>query len=457
MFRRLAPALLALAFVIGCAGPNKLAQRSEDKLASGEHWRAWELATRALDKDPGNPRARSAAAAAGQAIARDWQQRIVALAAVDSVTAAEQVLEFAQFRLNAVRYAAIAVDAGWSRDESTLRLAAARFHYDKGRTAMASARPKKAHLHFADCERFVSSYRDAARLADRTFEKGLTQVAVVPFRATGGGPSLGAEVAGAWRGDLAEHMPPGPGRFTRILAGEGIDDRVTVSQLARMSREDAVRLGRGAGAQRVVWGSVGNVESAQRVEFFRDVVVRRIVEKDAEGNRVTRWVDVPIEVIARVRDVTVDVEYEVIETTNGSTIARRRDERGSSARVVWTSYVPVGDVAEYALVSETMRTSNPERAKQVETRWKAVCGEKTTLREVLEARVATRGGSRYHRDVLPRIIAGAAFVFLEDLPPVEDLAFAALANGWQPLHEDLQRLDAVDDVDLGVAMGARTK
>ena len=80
-----------------------------------------------------------------------------------------------------------------------------------------------------------------------------------------------------------------------------------------------------------------------------------------------------------------------------------------------------------------------------------------TLRQVLEARVATRGGSRYHRDILPRIVAGAAFLFLEDLPPANDLAFAALSNAWQPLHEDLVRLDAVDDVDLGVAMGSRTK
>ena len=124
---------------------------------------------------------------------------------------------------------------------------------------------------------------------------------------------------------------------------------------------------------------------------------------------------------------------------------------------MWTTYLPVGDVADYALVSETTRSDDPEQAKRIETRWKAVCGEGITLRQVLEARVATRGGSRYHRDILPRIVAGAAFLFLEDLPPANDLAFAALSNAWQPLHEDLVRLDAVDDVDLGVAMGSRTK
>jgi hypothetical protein len=49
-------------------------------------------------------------------------------------------------------------------------------------------------------------------------------------------------------------------------------------------------------------------------------------------------------------------------------------------------------------------------------------------------------------------MAGAAFVFLEDLPPTGDLALVASAHGWQPLRDDLARLDSVDDVDLGVAL-----
>src|SRR5690242_2510412 len=44
--------VLAAVSVIGCAGPAKLAQKSQDKLAQGDVWKAWELATRALDKAP---------------------------------------------------------------------------------------------------------------------------------------------------------------------------------------------------------------------------------------------------------------------------------------------------------------------------------------------------------------------------------------------------------------------
>jgi hypothetical protein len=452
MLRRLAPLLLALPLVLGCAGPSKLAQRSEEKLAGGDHWRAWQLATKALDKDPGNARARAAAAAAGSRIAQDWERRIHALCDVDTLAAAEQVLEFADFRGAAVPYAAITLSPEGLREQMALRQAAARIHYKQAVVASESRRPKKAFDHFTEVERYVPGFRDAARRAERAFEKAITRVAFVPFAASSRDVQFGREVADRWRDDIARHLSPPAVRFTRIMGGAAIEQSMTVSQLGRVSREDAVRVGRKAGAQRVVWGSIGDVTSETRLHLFKDVVARRIAEKDSDGNVTVRWVDVPIEVVARVRDVTVEVEYEVIATQDGGSLAHDRGERSSSARVVWTSYAPEGDLDTYALVSEVTRAANPERAKDVETRWKSTCGEKTTLRQVLEARRSTAKSARYDRGALPRFIAGAAFVFLEDLPPKEDLAFAALAQGWGPLHKDLVRLDAVDDVDLGLAV-----
>jgi len=88
--------------------------------------------------------------------------------------------------------------------------------------------------------------------------------------------------------------------------------------------------------------------------------------------------------------------------------------------------------------------------KDVETRWRSVCGDATTLTQVIQARRAAGSSGRYARESLPRFLAGAAFVFLEDLPPAEDLAYAALAQGSAPLRDDLLRLDAIDDVDLGM-------
>jgi hypothetical protein len=449
----LAATLVTGALVMGCAGPSKLAEKSEKKLAGGEHWRAWELATRALAKEPGNARGRAAAAAAAASIAQDWQRRIRALAHDDSLAAAEQVLELSAFRAAASRYTTVAVSEEWARSEKALRLAAARHHYQRGKASLESRRPKKAHAHFADVERFVPGYRDAAKLGDRAYEKGITRVAFVPFRSSSRDVTLGREVSARWRDDIGRDLAPPIAQFTRFLGLEAVEAKMTVAQLGSISRADAVRLGRKAGADRVVWGSIGEVDSDTRLELFKDVIARRVTAKDGDGNDVTRWVDVPIEVVARVRQGRVDFEHQVITVHGGPVLAHHRDQNVAEARVVWTSYAPEGELSTYALVAEPKRTASPDQARKVEARWKAVCGEKTTLHQVLEARRATRGSARYRRDVLNRFIAGAAFMFLEDLPPPEDLAFAALADAWGPLREDLLRLDGQDDVDLGMPVG----
>ena len=454
MLRRFPPVLLAIALAVGCASSSKLSKKSEEKLASGDAWRAWGLAIRALDKEPGNPRARDAATRAGSAIAQDWQRRIHALAEVDSLNAAEEVLKLAEFRVHAARYATIPVGPEWPNEERTLRRAAARAHYQLGLDAANAGRPKKAYSEFSTALRFDNAYRDAAKRAARAQSDALTRVAVIPFRATSSDPTFGAQVAQAWQDDLVQSLGQEEAPFTRILGAEAIKRAMTVADLEGLSREEAIRFGRRMGAERVVWGSVGPVRSTTRLDLFKDSVARRVVARDPEGHESVSWVDVPIEVVARVRDVTAGVDYEVIETTGGASLVHRHFDRSTSARVVWTSYQPEGDLGSYVLVSETARAAHPDRAREVETRWKTVCGDAVTLTQVLEARrkAGPYSPGHYAREALPRFAAGAAFVFLEDLPPADDLALAALSRGTAPLRDDLLRLDALDDADLGVSL-----
>src|SRR5262245_1415936 len=451
MIRRITWIAAALLVVFGCAGPAKLAEKSEEMLSTGQHGRAWELATRALEKDPGNARARAAAAASGNAMARDWENRIHVLAQSDSMAAAEKVLELNAWRVNANRYAPITVPPDWSRAEVALRNHAARLNYQRGVAAAAARRPKRAYLHFDEAQRFVPEYRDAVAQADRAYQKALTRVVVAPFSVSSGSPSVGREVAAEWRDGLAQRLSPPEAHFTRVLGSAGIEEQMTVAQLGRLTRDEAVVLGRKAGAERVVWGSIGAVESRTSLHLFTEVIARRISEKGPDGRTVTRWVPVPIEVISRVRTVSTDVDYEVIATKGGATIAHQRTPCRNMARVVWTTFNPEGDLGAYALVSEVVRAAHPDHAKKVETRWRETCGESTTLLQVLEARRSSRSSGGYESSVLPRFVAGAAFVFLKELPPVEDLAFGALASGWQPLAADLLKLDEVDEVDLGMA------
>lgn len=455
MLRSTLMGLLALCLLGACAGPAKLAQKSEEKLAGGETGRAWSLATRALDKDPGNVRARAAATAAGNAMARDWERRIHVLAQTDTLAAADQVLQLADFRVGAVRYAAITVSPEWSQEEHAYRATAARAHSREGLAALRARRPKRGYLELSEAQRFIPDEARAG-LLDRTYAKALTRVAVAPFSAGRDSRELGREVAAEWRDRLADHLSET--HFTRVLGSPAIEQQMSLSQLGRLGRDEAIALGRKAGAERVVWGSIGEPEAHTRLHLFTEIIARRITEKDSQGNETTRWVDLPIEVVSRVRTVTADVEYEVIATRTGATLAHRHTQRSTSARVLWTSYVPEGNLDAYALVSDVVRAAHPDRARQVETNWKETCGDNVTLRQVLEQRRSTRGTGRYQRDeALPRFIAGAAFVFLQDLPPAEDLAFAALASGWQPLQEDLLRLDTVDEVDLGMSAEAQDR
>jgi hypothetical protein len=104
-------------------------------------------------------------------------------------------------------------------------------------------------------------------------------------------------------------------------------------------------------------------------------------------------------------------------------------------------------------VSDAVRAADPERAKAVETRWKAACGDETTLQQVLaasrESRVQRPASDA--RGTLGRFALGTAFVFLQELPGAQELARLAAQDAWKPLMNDLARLDGVDDVDLGVA------
>lgn len=445
------PVLMAL--LVSCAGHEALTRHSEEKLAAGEPWRAWSLAVKALDKAPGNPRARAAATAAADAIGSEWQRKIHAFAQTDSLAAAEQVLDFVTFRSGAARYCTVPLPAGWPAEETALLASGARIEREHAKDALDAKRPKKAYLHLLQAERFAPDDPAIGKLADHTYRKALTRVAFVPLRAGSGAPPIGRDVAAAWSGELAKRVSPPEAQFTRILSVEDVERRLRVSELDHITREEAIRVAAAAGADRVVWGTIGDVESKSGLHIFSDVVARRVVQKNASGQRETHWLNVPIKVVARVREVTADVSYEIVDTRTGAILAHENTRCSQRGRVLWTTYVPQGDPATYALVSDPARAANPRHAKEVESRWESVVGAGTSLAQVLTARRNSRGAAPDRGEIRARLLAGAAFVFLQELPSTEDLAYAAVAGHWGPIQRDLLRLDSADDVDLQLTVG----
>jgi len=447
--------VLAVMSGLGCAGPDKLAQKSNSKLAEGDVWNAWHLATRALDKAPANAHARAAAAAAAASISEDWERRITALAAVDSSAGAEEVLKFVDFRTSAIPYTTVHLSDAWMADEARLRQGAAQRHYADGIAAAKARRPKKAYAQFMETERFVADYRDVAQRADAALRQATTRVAVLPLQSTLGDVNLGRGIASEWSASLTEHLPAGD-YFTRVLPADAVERAMSVADLGRTTRADAIRLGTKLGADRVVWGSIGPVDSKADIHFFQRTIWHLASGKDAAGHTTSSWLEVPIQVVSRTRTVSVDLAYEVISTHGGTTLAREHGARSINARAVWTAYVPDGGPESYALVTDEMRRTNPDRCQQIESEWASVVGAGTTLAQVLEAKRTGARQSADPADVLARYAAGATFVMLQDLPSTQDLAHAALAAGWQPVQHSLIQLDPVDDLDLDAISAGET-
>ena len=94
------------------------------------------------------------------------------------------------------------------------------------------------------------------------------------------------------------------------------------------------------------------------------------------------------------------------------------------ARTVWDAVHAGGrSLSDYAPRVGHPAGGGSDKAKEMDTRWKSVRGENTTLRQVLDARRSTRSSARYRREVLARFIAGAAFVVQSrTAPPPDDLA-----------------------------------
>lgn len=449
--RRLLIATLSLVvpFALSCASSTELARRSEAQLGGGDVWKAWTLAVKAVDKEPGNARARAAAAAAYERVASDWRRRIRAVAAADTTRASDLVMEFAEFRVAAARVVDSTPDGDWLAEERAIRTGAARIAYGLGSAALAAKRPREAYGHLQLATHHLPGYRDAAVLAERALERGRVRVAVVPFRAGAGPLSLGREVSDYWRDRLFDALSSPNATFTRVLPGSAVEDVMTVAELGRMTRDEAVRIARKAGAERVVWAEIGGINSDTRTDVFDESVARRITQKGPDGKSVTRWVEVPVRVVSRVRTVTVRLDCEVIATARGSSLSRHSSERSVTARTLWTDERFEGDLSTLALFADTVATADPRRAKAIAARWSEVAGEDRTLKQVFEERRRTQDDGRWQRPMRGRFISGGpGWACSRELAPIEDMAFAALADAWKLVGEDLARFDAMDDVDL---------
>jgi hypothetical protein len=438
--------LVLLLLVSACAGPNKLAKQSRQALMQGDVRKAYEKARRGVEKDPENAAAREAYGAAATQIAVDYRERIERLAPGDTVGAARLAIEFRQFRSEVARYPVqVAVDPDDVRIEAALCEGAARMLYRDAERSLAARRPKEAYRRFQEAATFQPGYRDVHKRANAALERALTEVAILPFEDQIGVPGLSSEMAGRMQGEALRRTGSPALFFTRMVDPGDILESISLGEARRMTRDDALAIGRRLRADRVVCGRYTGLQVDNHTSDFTVPVYARHVDKGPDGETRERWTESSLDVLARQRVVRVMVAFEVLDTRSGQVLASHTVPREVFARVAWTSYRADGDCDRFTLAPPAAAQVPADRVKRSQERWKETMGSWTVpaflerARQKPERRAWSRDyRTDFHGDTRQRP------VWLAELPGVDDMVFVALRNSEEPVIAALRELDDQD-------------
>lgn len=433
--------LLAGPLVLSCAAPSELARRSESALAAGDSRGAWEWAQRAMRADPANARSRSAATAAAVPLVADWQRRVRGLAELDTVAAARLTLEFAAVRAQlGLWQIPFALDSSYRADEAQIRIGGAGILYAQGDSAMKQGLPRIAFYRFRSAREIEPGFRDVDQRERRSFDRALTRVAIVPFNDDTEVPGLAFDLAQRMRAQASIQLPEKNYPFVRVMSGEAIAAKMAPRELGHLTRDEAIRLGRDIGARRVVWGRLWALHSDTDTDTWHDRIYRKVANPDTSEPERVRWIEERFEAVTRRRSVTVNWRYEVIDVDDEATLASRDGRGVAEARTCWTTHQPQGAFDDYRLVPPHGSRGDSGGDEGVEHRWKDRFGS-WTVPELLRTAHDSHTHARYRHEDLDRFDDASQAVFLDDLPPPEDLAWHAIRELWSPMVEALRSLE----------------
>jgi hypothetical protein len=438
--------LFAALLLASCAGPAKLAQQSHEALAKGDLHKAYDRALRAVEKDPQNAAARAAYDDASRSVANDYRSRVRALAAADSVHAADLALEFRGFRTTVAQHgSSLQADEGYADEEDRILVSAAREFYRRGRAAMTARKPKEAWRNYGASQRYVDNYADVRTRQQDAWKAARSRVALLPFEDGIHVRGLSQAVAEQLDHEVAGHAG-GSMNFTEFVSGDELAGTMTVAQANHMTREGALALCRRVGADRAVVGRFIGMRSNNELKDLTLPVYRRVERKGENGETVTEWLESTLRVVTRERELTLNWEFDVVDAKSGAVLSHRSLPATCAARVVWTDFKPEGDCDRYALLPPDVRRSDAARAKRVDTQWEERVGS-WTLPSLLTRAREERGRARWskeYRGEFRGVESRRRPVWLGELPGEDDMAFVALDGAWRSVLTALQELDARD-------------
>ncbi len=427
---RLALATLALT-VLSCASASSLAKRSEQARVAGDPERAYRLALEARGKNANAPETRAAIDEAAWALYERSRAGIRARAAVgDTFEAATRVVDLDRLRQ---RFAGDGVpppqDPGFEADERRIREAGAARFYDLGTASLNGHRPKDAWRQFNSVRALIPHYRDLDRMIATSWNDAVTPVAILPFADQAGMPEYAASMARDLYVEVSRRMSEPRFTFTQLVDPGMVYSRVSMAEASRLDRERAIQIGRALGVKRVVWGRIWNLRSDTNTDRWSESLWHQVAEKT--------WVSVPFRAVSRVRTVRIEAEFEVLDTDGGGSLDRRDEPREVVAHTAFSGSQITGDPDEYHLAPPNYDSG---RRESLEQRWKRCFGPWSVSQFIDRCR---RGADRssYRNEYRNEFASRDGCVYLDDLPPAEDMAGLGLDDVWRPVLESLAQLD----------------
>jgi hypothetical protein len=439
---RTAIAVLAL-LALSCASPEKLTRQSEEALARGQGQEAYEKARKALDKEPQNERARQAMATAAARLMSGWKDGILGLAASDTLAAARRCRELDAFRRELSDYhVGLLPDTVFSRQEDQIRSSAAGVYYQRGVQALGARQARVAYDAFLAARDLFPAYRDVESLIREALAKAVEHVAILPFANQTDVRGLSMEMADRVYSEVTRRITTRDFRFTVVMNRDQVYARVPVAGLSRMTREDAVRIGRQLGADCVIYGRFFGLTARTNSDTWHQTVVRREVTRDGKGGTSERYVEDPVDVVRRTREVSIQYEFEVLDTETGAPLGSGSDVLRSEARTLYTDFTPRENTDDYLLYQPDLRKREPDRAKALDKGWKDHVGS-WSVPEFMEHARKAKDRAAYRPAYRSEFFGHTRDhpVFLGDLPPEGDLALIALDDLWRPVLSALKDLE----------------
>lgn len=441
---RLGSLSVIVLLTLSCASANKLSERSERALAAGDLRGAYEQARAAVAKQPSNPRAKAAFATAAGRLVDDRKARIAAIAAVDTVAAAQQVLGLSELRGEIMRYGAVlTADTAFTRRETALRMGAAGILYARGERELSAGRPKVAWVNFRGVGEYAPGYRDVGRRIDEAYDEAVSRVAFLPLADQAGVPGISRALADRMYAEVSPHVSADDLRFTRLMDPGEVYARITVAELDDLDRDDAVRIGRRLGVDQVVTGRVYGLRSRTNTREFVGTIYRKIVDRDTSGTKRVRYVEQGFNAVEREREVTVHYDLEIVDVEAETSIVVHSDAPTAYARAVFSDFQPQGDCSDYTLLPPDLRESDRRRADRLESEWKSTFGS-WTVPSLLERARSDRRHSRYSSGDRRSFFSDCREkpVWLGEVPGENELAGIALDAIGRPVLDMLKELDA---------------